>query len=101
LGWNPEYFVQTDIPRGGKAASCIWYLIDIAFPIQKIAIEIDGGSHLCTAVKERDAKKDLRLADLGWTVLRLSNKQVLEDTGTCLSIISKLLITITTLPAAS
>ena len=51
------------------------YKVDIGHPGLKIAIEVDGNSHYSR--KEKDKKKDVKLASLGWTVLRFWNKDIL------------------------
>ena len=52
------------------------YFIDFAFVNQKVAIEIDGSQHLLPERKERDNKKDKLLNDLGWFVIRISEKEI-------------------------
>lgn len=47
------------------------YLIDFAFPTQKLAIEIDGSSHL--RLKKHDEERDAFVTSLGWTIIRISN----------------------------
>lgn len=42
---------------------------DFADPVRKIVIECDGAAY---HVKERDAKRDRFMSDLGWTVFRIS-----------------------------
>lgn len=46
-----------------------WYKIDIANEQFKIAIEVDGTSHIGREIS--DNKKELRLRNLGWTILRI------------------------------
>ena len=48
-----------------------------------IVIECDGPSHHAMKVKASDKKRDAKLNSLGWTVLRFSNKAILNwlDTG--------------------
>jgi very-short-patch-repair endonuclease len=52
------------------------YFIDFAFVNQMVAIEIDGSQHLLPERKERDDKKDKLLNDLGWLVIRVSEKEI-------------------------
>jgi hypothetical protein len=54
------------------------YKIDIADPVRMIAIEVDGFTHRSNRVKESDKRKDARLAALGWTVFRVSNKEAMR-----------------------
>lgn len=52
------------------------YFIDFAFVNQMVAIEIDGSQHLLPERKERDDKKDNLLNELGWLVIRISEKEI-------------------------
>src|SRR6056297_3449956 len=63
------------------------YKIDIASPIHKIAIEVDGLSHLALKTKECDERKTKLLNSKGWKVLRLSNKQIQEDLTSCVRMV--------------
>jgi hypothetical protein len=96
LGWPTEVYVPTGFVRTPGYPQ--FYLIDIAYPEMKIAVEVDGNSHKALKVRERDARKEAFLAGLGWTILRFTNKEVLENLEGCvqkvLSTISKLNIPI-------
>ncbi len=52
------------------------YFIDFAFVNQKVAIEVDGSQHLLPERKKRDDKKDKLLNELGWFVVRISEKEI-------------------------
>jgi len=52
------------------------YFVDFAFVNQMVAIEIDGSQHLLPERKERDDKKDYLLNELGWLVIRISEKEI-------------------------
>jgi very-short-patch-repair endonuclease len=52
------------------------YFIDFAFVNEMVAIEIDGSQHLLPERKERDGKKDKLLNELGWLVIRVSEKEI-------------------------
>lgn len=57
-----------------------YFKLDIANERAMIAIEIDGGSH-----KDRedyDAKRDSFLGQLGWTVFRFTNQEVMSSLDT-------------------
>jgi len=54
------------------------YKIDVANPDLMIAIELDGSSHMASGRQQADARKDQRLQELGWTVVRLRNKDALR-----------------------
>lgn len=71
-GWVAEYVVPLGSGRHGA------YQIDIAHAGIKVAIEVDGPSHSGPKARGRDQKKDAKLVSLGWTVLRFSNKEILD-----------------------
>lgn len=48
------------------------YFIDLAFPLQKIAIEYDGKDHFTPEQARKDHGKDAALHREGWTVLRIA-----------------------------
>jgi len=54
------------------------YKVDCALPAIKLAIEADGNSHCSSNRKSKDRKKQEFLAGLGWTVLRFSNRAILD-----------------------
>lgn len=72
--WKPEFV----IPTKKKSGFPNHYKIDLARPRKKIAVEIDGISHATKKVRAADKRKDQFLRDEGWTVIRVSNQQVLE-----------------------
>ena len=53
--------------------------LDLAFPKVQLGIECDGQTHKTRLGKERDARKELILGRLGWTVLRFWNEEILAD----------------------
>ena len=56
------------------------YKLDFADPEKKIGLEIDGPSHKSRVML--DQKKEAKLAELGWRVLRLSNTQIFQTSTT-------------------
>lgn len=101
LGLPMEVIVRTNKAPGSPTH----YKVDIGDPSLKLAIEVDGASHGSTKTKAKDARKDLFLRGLGWTVLRFSNQAVMDGLEACalivLSTISKLRTSTPTLPMAS
>lgn len=58
------------------------YLIDIAFPKEKVAIECDGFYwHNLPKRIERDKLRDRRLEKEGWRVLRVPNENIHKNIG--------------------
>ena len=58
------------LPGGGH------FRLDFAYVEVKLAIEIDGPHHRLPEVQARDARRDRRLARLGWHVMRFSEEVV-------------------------
>jgi len=59
------------------------YKLDLADPQRKLGIEVDGKSHCVLSQQVLDRKKENLLRTLGWTILRFTNKQALEETAEC------------------
>lgn len=99
----PEYSVRTHMKRGSGYPGA--YKVDLANLDLKLAIEVDGKSHRSKRRQAQDRKKEEMLRHLGWSVLRLSNRQVtehLEDSVRAVSsTISRLRSTTITLPKMS
>lgn len=89
-GWLPEYPIA--IPKWQILNTPKCYKADIANPSLKIAIEIDGQSHLALVRKEQDQKKTRVLNGLGWTVLRFWNREIMENLSTTLQSINATII---------
>lgn len=69
LNWGEKYSIIREY--------CIFpYFIDFAFVNEKVAVEIDGSQHLLVDRKESDDKKDKLLLQNGWSVIRISEKEV-------------------------
>lgn len=54
------------------------FVIDFALPEKRIAIEVDGPTHLTKKAKKHDRFKDYQLRREGWTVLRIPVAQMGE-----------------------
>ena len=81
------YIVNT---HGGRSKGFpTHYKLDLADPQHMLAIEVDGNSHNLITRQAQDRKKESYLRSRGWTVLRFTNKQVLENTAYCVSIIKE------------
>ncbi|SUB00402.1 DNA G:T-mismatch repair endonuclease [Pannonibacter phragmitetus] len=55
------------------------YIADFAAPEYKLVVEIDGGQHGMADGLTRDERRDGVMRDLGWTVLRFWNRDVLAN----------------------
>ncbi len=58
------------------------YKVDLAHPETKLAIEVDGKTHLTKRWRFLDARKTTILRAQGWQVLRFWNEEVNEDLET-------------------
>lgn len=85
LAAEMEYPVRTvDGPVNGFPHA---YKVDIALPWLMLAIEIDGKGHRHPDQVVKDNKKDKKLTELGWTVLRFTNEDVTTNVSWVLSVI--------------
>jgi hypothetical protein len=87
-GLSIEYVIPTKSVAdqfSERLPSC--YKVDLADPIRRLAIEIDGATHRTVLGRERDARKTMVLTALGWSVLRFSNAEVLNDLARVAAII--------------
>ncbi|HEX2076003.1 MAG TPA: DUF559 domain-containing protein [Geodermatophilus sp.] len=61
-----------------------WVRLDAAVPELKLAVELDGAAfHGSAAARERDTRRDVALAALGWVVLRFSYRRLTSDPEAC------------------
>ena len=83
LGWPTNVVVATRMPRDSGYPTN--YKLDVGNSELKIGIEVDGPSHCALKRREQDRKKEDFLRGLGWIVLRVSNRQALEETSSTIS----------------
>lgn len=69
LSWEKKYSIIREF-------SVFPFFIDFAFINEMVAVEIDGSQHLQTERLERDKKKDELLIKKGWSVIRISEKEI-------------------------
>ena len=67
------------------------YIPDFVCLSKKIIIEIDGGYHFEGEQPERDAEREEELAKQGFTILRFTNEEIINDIDKVLETISKTL----------
>lgn len=81
--WRPNFAVCVGDRR---------YLLDVAFPDRRLAIEIDGYQfHSSVRAFERDRLRQNALVAAGWTVLRFTWWDITERPDTVLATITSLL----------
>jgi len=64
------------------------YIIDFYCRRAQLAVEVDGSSHHSTEAAEYDKQRTQYLNDLGLSVLRFSNEQVIYETDAVLNTIA-------------
>ena len=55
------------------------YVIDIAFPYEKVAIEVDGQSHFEKDQRKKDKQRDKFLKWNDWVILRIPQKKFFKN----------------------
>ena len=55
------------------------FTVDVAWPSEKVAVEIDGPEHRARQRFSDDRSRDNQLQNEGWTVLRFTNEDVMTD----------------------
>jgi hypothetical protein len=78
----PGATMEFTLPKGDGMKRSM--RLDIAIPSLKLAIEVDGLSHLKRKQKEADALKAQVLKARGWTLLRFRNAEILGDLASVL-----------------
>lgn len=61
------------------------YIVDFYCHQERLIIELDGAVHMNPIAQEKDQKRDQRLHQLGYAVLRFENKMVFEQLTSVLS----------------
>lgn len=87
LGWDKKYSIVREL-------SVFPFFVDFAFVNENVAIEIDGSQHLLPDRKERDEKKDRLLIENGWTIIRISEKEIKKNIEETLTKIENVLLSL-------
>ena len=67
------------------------YFADFACVSAMLIVEVDGPSHSIPEQQARDYRREVRLTELGWRVLHVTNDAVLADSsGTASTILAAL-----------
>ena len=67
------------------------YIVDFYAPKVKLVVEVDGSQHLETDHAQKDAQRDAYLFSQGLLVLRFNNLQVLQELGSVVEVIFRVL----------
>lgn len=82
INWTFNHPVATKLRSSGPGyPTC--YKIDIANTESMIAVEVDGHSH--RSRKDQDKKKTEFLESKGWRVIRVTNREAIQDTNATVS----------------
>lgn len=81
IEWVGNYAIATGEGRDSGYPTC--YKVDIANPVCKIAVEVDGQSHKARLRRDQDAKKESWLRERGWRVYRFSNRRAWQRPDEC------------------
>ena len=57
------------------------FIVDFYCHEKKLVIEVDGGIHNMTDVRERDENRSAELENLGLKIIRFKNEEVLQNIG--------------------
>jgi very-short-patch-repair endonuclease len=55
------------------------FVLDFYCPSERLCVEVDGGAHQDPTSSVNDGSRDRYLADLGIRVVRIDNKDVIDD----------------------
>ena len=55
------------------------YIVDFYCPAAKLIVEVDGGQHYISADNQKDKVRDQYLDNLGFKVLRFSNRDIFKN----------------------
>lgn len=84
LNAETEYpVITTEKQRNEGASHC--YKLDVALPYLRLGIQLDGAGHSCRKVRRTDKRIRNWMAELGWSVLHISNSKALRLCSTCKS----------------
>jgi len=84
LNAETEYpVITTEKQRNEGASNC--YKLDVAIPYLHLGIQLDGSGHSSRKARRTDKRIRNWLAELGWSVLHISNSKVLKLCSICKS----------------
>jgi very-short-patch-repair endonuclease len=55
------------------------FIVDFYCPAAKLILEVDGGQHYEAKGREKDSRRDAYFSELGFTVLRFSDREVFKN----------------------
>jgi hypothetical protein len=87
--WPLHHHVPTG--SGGRSIAKGYpttWVLDIANPVARVAVEVDGLTHRLTAQKAIDRRKEDSLMSRAWRVVRVSNEEVQANLEGCVEFIT-------------
>lgn len=93
-GWEPQVAIPTG--RGAGSGYPPTYKVDLGNPGLRLAVEVDGSSHLMLSRQAEDRKKEALLASLGWTVFRMTNREAMSGDPSTISRLKAVILTLQT-----
>ncbi|UPT65853.1 MAG: endonuclease domain-containing protein [Sphingobacteriales bacterium JAD_PAG50586_3] len=91
LLWDKLRRKQLDNYYFRRQHSLLNYIADFYCHSKKLIIEVDGDIHNSKEAIEKDQDRDYVLKDLGYTILRFTNSEILEDVNSVTQKISEVL----------
>ena len=82
--WKQLQHKKLDGRKFRRQHSIDYFIVDFYCASEKLIIELDGQVHGNPMAEEKDAKRDVYLEALGYTVLRFENKMVFEHLSSVL-----------------
>lgn len=92
-GWEASVTQSTKPQPKGYPSH---YKIDLARRDIMLGVECDGWSHTLEGRAEQDAKKTAYLESRGWTILRFSNQEILNDTQRVVDEVNRVALSLST-----
>jgi very-short-patch-repair endonuclease len=71
------YHFRRQVPLEG-------YIVDFACLSQRLVIEVDGAQHDNQKSRQADSQRDARLRWLGFSILRFTNSDVMDNVDGCM-----------------
>ena len=74
------------------------FVLDFCCPVLRLAIEVDGDSHFSGEARSRDMERQKIIESYGFTFLRFTNREIVENLDGVLSTIARFIQGMTTPP---
>ena len=85
--WNQLRAKQIEGLKFRRQQPIVEFIVDFVCFEKKLIIELDGGQH--SQARKEDRERDKRLSEMGYTVFRFWNNEVLENLEGVLDVIRR------------